>query len=603
MSANTRSTANPPPGRQAAAASGPQASPGGAGGARGPVLTAQRERIEAAFGPAVQLAAAEPNRTGLPDGLKAGVESLSGIDMSDVRVHTNSDRPGQLNALAYAQGSDIHVGPGQEKHLPHEAWHLVQQRQGRVAATTQVGGTPVNDDPGLEREADRMGAQAAQVGQRRADPAAATSPAPAVSTRVRQNATEQGATEQEGTGQEGTGQEATEQENTEQDADEGERKKQLAHQWLQAQLAAGVENEAALLGLLEQAKAEFGLSEVLLDTRNKSKPRIGLKASPTLWADYLPNKLIGNAASDWGLWGVYGGLSYVRDLFRSKPDSKSQTNVVWGPLTGRGFGSYMLADPLTKFGPPGSGPSVSNPTWQVLLKRRQKNSAGSASYYVLGHLLNDNVHGPGDDMKNLTPLSQRTNNHSPIGHLKAIENSVKSDVANNVLSYQVIPSYGRSPLKWPRYLYNAVNYISDIGDVLAAEDHVPEGLTAAYWKYDAKGRRVLAKKVWIPQLQVGSDLETNHYYIKTGLGPMIDVSEPSTIWGAIRGLFMGALAAGLALSAAQTLRLLRAYAGSQNLTVLDVVVAHQFSVSVVLGLLSAFRNRQLNPWPKDPTNK
>ena len=30
------------------------------------------------------------NNTGMPDNLKAGVENLSGIDMSDVRVHYNS---------------------------------------------------------------------------------------------------------------------------------------------------------------------------------------------------------------------------------------------------------------------------------------------------------------------------------------------------------------------------------------------------------------------------------------------------------------------------------------------------------------------------------
>ncbi|MEM7041075.1 MAG: DUF4157 domain-containing protein [Bacteroidota bacterium] len=35
-------------------------------------------------------------------------------------------------AHAYDQGTDIHIGPGQEKHLPHEAWHVVQQKQGRV---------------------------------------------------------------------------------------------------------------------------------------------------------------------------------------------------------------------------------------------------------------------------------------------------------------------------------------------------------------------------------------------------------------------------------------------------------------------------------------
>lgn len=103
------------------------------------------------------------NRTGLPDGLKSGIESLSGISMDHVRVHYNSAQPAQLNALAYAQGSDIHLAPGQEKHLPHEAWHVVQQAQGRVRPTMQMkDGVPINDDAGLEREADVMGEKAAQ---------------------------------------------------------------------------------------------------------------------------------------------------------------------------------------------------------------------------------------------------------------------------------------------------------------------------------------------------------------------------------------------------------------------------------------------------------
>ena len=105
-----------------------------------------------------------PNTTGMPDQVKSGVEQLSGMDLSDVKVHYNSEKPSQLNAYAYAQGNDIHLGAGQEKHLPHEAWHVVQQRQGRVQATTQLKqGVPVNDDPGLENEADVMGAKALQT--------------------------------------------------------------------------------------------------------------------------------------------------------------------------------------------------------------------------------------------------------------------------------------------------------------------------------------------------------------------------------------------------------------------------------------------------------
>ncbi len=103
------------------------------------------------------------NRTGLPDALKTGIESLSNMSLDDVRVHTNSPRPAQLNALAYAQGTDIHVAPGQERHLPHEAWHVVQQKQVRVKPTMQMKqGVSINDDDGLEHEADVMGAKATQ---------------------------------------------------------------------------------------------------------------------------------------------------------------------------------------------------------------------------------------------------------------------------------------------------------------------------------------------------------------------------------------------------------------------------------------------------------
>lgn len=102
----------------------------------------------------------KPNNTGLPDNLKAGVENLSGFSMDSVKVHYNSSQPATVQALAYTQGTDIHVAPGQEKHLAHEAWHVAQQMAGRVEPTTEVGGMPVNDNVGLEHEADVMGEKA-----------------------------------------------------------------------------------------------------------------------------------------------------------------------------------------------------------------------------------------------------------------------------------------------------------------------------------------------------------------------------------------------------------------------------------------------------------
>ena len=153
-----------------------------------PRMTAQRQQIESYIGTGqppiqrleqpeiqeqqilpgtsaqLQASPPKPNNTGLPDPLKSGIEALSGLSMDNVNVHYNSSQPAQLNALAYAKGTDIHIAPGQEQHLPHEAWHVVQQAQGRVKPTMQMkGGVPVNDDQSLEREADVMGARALQV--------------------------------------------------------------------------------------------------------------------------------------------------------------------------------------------------------------------------------------------------------------------------------------------------------------------------------------------------------------------------------------------------------------------------------------------------------
>lgn len=100
------------------------------------------------------------NATGIPLQMKKQIEAMSGLPLDDVRVHYNSDRPAQFQALAYTQGNQVYVGPGQEKHLSHELGHVVQQKRGMVRPTTHINGLTVNDDPALEREADLVGSRA-----------------------------------------------------------------------------------------------------------------------------------------------------------------------------------------------------------------------------------------------------------------------------------------------------------------------------------------------------------------------------------------------------------------------------------------------------------
>lgn len=105
------------------------------------------------------------NQTGIPDAVKQRMENSFGTDFSSVRVHPESSKAPEVGALAYTQGTDIHFAPGQFKPdttagqelLGHELAHVVQQAEGRVQPTTEIGGMPVNDSEALEHEADVIG--------------------------------------------------------------------------------------------------------------------------------------------------------------------------------------------------------------------------------------------------------------------------------------------------------------------------------------------------------------------------------------------------------------------------------------------------------------
>lgn len=109
-----------------------------------------------------QVAAPHANNTDLPDNLKSGIENLSGYSMDDVKVHYYSDKTSQPHTFASANGSDIHVAPGKEQHLPHEVGQMVHQKQGRVQSMIQMKKcVSINDNHVLEHETDEIGEKAA----------------------------------------------------------------------------------------------------------------------------------------------------------------------------------------------------------------------------------------------------------------------------------------------------------------------------------------------------------------------------------------------------------------------------------------------------------
>jgi hypothetical protein len=64
----------------------------------------------------------------------ASQQAFGGDDMSGVQAHTNSGATAAsaaVGAHAYAQGGNVHLGGAQADTLPHEAWHVVQQAEGK----------------------------------------------------------------------------------------------------------------------------------------------------------------------------------------------------------------------------------------------------------------------------------------------------------------------------------------------------------------------------------------------------------------------------------------------------------------------------------------
>lgn len=124
----------------------------------------------------------------------------------------------------------------------------------------------------------------------------------------------------------------------------------------------------------------------------------------------------------------------VQRAFTGKP------YVAYGATNGNGVGTSMHAELWPGQLGKGSRPSVQPSWWPT-------GSGATADwfskYMVQGHLLNEQVGGPGNTMSNLTPLCKSANS----AHHARVEKSVKAEVLTkgNVVEYAVRADYGTHP--------------------------------------------------------------------------------------------------------------------------------------------------------------
>lgn len=218
--------------------------------------------------------------------------------------------------------------------------------------------------------------------------------------------------------------------------------------------------------------------------------------------------------------------SLTAKFMPSGPTEEQSSDPQYGGLHGGSFGNSVTVTRLTRLhqrgSEPASGLDDANNKWDKLRKRYR----GGSTLYVRGHLLNDNLGGPGDDWRNLTPLTQDANNRGSSSMLHSFETPVKTAVeAGKKVHFVVTANYGRSAKDTTNARNNGEVLKADIAE---AEALVPLSVTCAAYELDAAGNPSATAIAAPPP--VGNDIGTEppeNYQLAPGATP-IDVNQVYT---------------------------------------------------------------------------
>lgn len=207
-------------------------------------------------------------------------------------------------------------------------------------------------------------------------------------------------------------------------------------------------------------------------------------------------------------------IEYVKDLFASKSDDDKRTVTFQGLHAGVASGmsaTVLIKDDKVK------GEKTAAPKGVHEVLNHRKYAGGKISYYVQGHLLNDNLDGKKDD-NNLTPLQKDTNGE----HERIIESSLKKYYSENKkLKYEVTANFGLAAPDFTAADINPLGIIKneeklkEINEIRKAErQSVPVSLSikAAYFTKD--GDKEVEKPIFTNSIKNRIDTSEASYVLK-----------------------------------------------------------------------------------------
>lgn len=97
-------------------------------------------------------------RTEIPVQLKTRTEDSTRVPFNYVRANYNSDKPAKLDTLAYTNGNQVGISPGQKRYSAYDLRNAMQQKLNAVRASVRYeGNEAINTDVELERQSDVSG--------------------------------------------------------------------------------------------------------------------------------------------------------------------------------------------------------------------------------------------------------------------------------------------------------------------------------------------------------------------------------------------------------------------------------------------------------------
>lgn len=216
-----------------------------------------------------------------------------------------------------------------------------------------------------------------------------------------------------------------------------------------------------------------------------------------------------------------------------KASEKSSTPV-WGSPYQNEYGTLATVARLTNQVPPGGSDTsgLSSANWRRI-NQRANSKTSDASFYIQGHILNDNLGGPGNDWKNLTPLTRSANSL----HEKRFESDVKAKVipkassgaAPGAVNFVCAANYGRTKNESLArdFETQATSYIQtnfnatdaqQVAEIIRHEHLVPLSMDCTAHKLDDDGK----PGAQLVQYRVRNDLgdKETDYHLKDGTPPL-----------------------------------------------------------------------------------